>query len=108
MPYYLTHCPSGPHRLEPPLKKGSSLSLGYGRAGERPFTYPIRPGRDIDVGFLKIYLSTKAFDLSGIAQGSLLALTKARASGGPWEPPIVETWDTILIPVIQRRRPKPT
>jgi len=100
-PYYITHLPRGPHKLESPLKHGDTLTLGYGSGGTAPFTYPITPGRAVDVGFLKIYLSTKAFDLSGIAQGTAFAQDRANA---PWYHKPCETWDTILIPVIQRRR----
>lgn len=101
--YYTTHCPSGPHTLESPLKGGGVLPLGYGSGGAETFTYTINQGHDIEVGFLKIYLSTKPFDLSGIAQGS--ALTQIRGPERWQRPPPSETWDTILIPVIQRRRP---
>ena len=67
-----------------------------------PFAYRVTAGRDVDVGFLKIYLSTKAFDLSGIAQGT--AFTQDRAPVA-WRNRTIETWDTILIPVIQHRKP---
>lgn len=102
MPYYTTDCANGPHPLEPPLKSGGTLTLGYGSGGVPPHKYPIRKGHDTDVGFLKIYLSTKPCDLSGITQDD--AFTQTRAPGR-WSPDrLVDTWDTILIPVIQRRK----
>jgi len=99
--YYTTDCANGPHlTLEPPLKSGGTLTLGYGSGGEIPHTYPIRQGYDTDVGFLKIYLSTKPYDLSGIKQRGIFSQSRSPV---PWCQRSVETWDTILIPVIQRR-----
>ena len=77
-------------------------SLGYGSGGVEPFTYVATPGHDIDIRFLKIYLSTKAFDLSGIAQASAFAQARANAN---WRARPIVTWDMILILVIQRRSP---
>lgn len=71
--------------------------------GVEPFTYVVTgPVHDIDIGFLKIYLSTKAFDLSGIAQASTFAQARANAN---WCARPIVTWDAILIPVIQRQSP---
>ena len=102
MPYYSTDCANGPYPLEPPLKRGSTLTLGYGSGGVPPHTYAIRQGHDTDVGFLKFYLSTKPYDLSEITQDCPFTFNQTRAPGN-WQPRPVETWDTILIPVIQRR-----
>lgn len=102
MPYYTTDFANGPHPLEPPLKRGGTLTLGYGSGGVPPHTYPIRQGHDTDVGFLKIYLSTKAYDLSGITQDGAFTLDQSRAPNR-WRHRVVDTWDTLLIPVIQRR-----
>jgi len=105
VPYYVTHCPSGEHnKLESPLKNQGELTVGYGPGGWAPFVYRLKNGRDLDVGFLKIYLSTQPVDLSGIQQGSAFSETRY---GSPWrslnQPQ--ELWGTIVIPIIQRRNP---
>jgi len=102
VPYYTTQCPSDKHALEHPLKGEGELTVGYGSGGWPPFVYQIHKGRDLDVGFLKIYLSTQPVDLSGIKQGSAFSETR---SGTPWSAPPGEFWDTIIIPIIQRRNP---
>ena len=59
-------------------------------------------GQDLDVGFLKVIYSTSAIDLSHLEQISPFSTTRGtkeyeRKSGG--------IWDSLLIPVIQRRYP---
>ena len=107
MPYYLTNCPSGEHcKLESPLKSNGELCVGYGSGGWKPFSYELKQGQDLDVGFLKIYLSTQPVDLSGIQQESAY-LGEPRTSA-VWHPEPQDAWDTILIPIIQRSKPSPS
>jgi hypothetical protein len=108
VPYYITNCPSGEHcKLESPLKGHGELCVGYGSGGWKPFAYELQKGRNLDVGFLKIYLSTQPVDLSGIKQQSAF-LGEPRVTK-EWQPePPEDAWDTILIPIIQRRNPSPS
>jgi hypothetical protein len=102
VPYYTTHCPSGGHsELESPLKGNGELCVGYGSGGWKPFSYELQKGRNVDVGFLKIYLSTRPVDLSGIQQES--AFEGEPRTPKEWHPEPQDAWDTILIPIIQRR-----
>jgi len=80
-----------------------SLCIGYGSGGSAPFSYFLREGQDIDVGFLKLFLTTKPVDYSTISQttpfdiedrGGVLRKPKARL-----------IWDTILVAIVQRRVP---
>ena len=104
MPCYITNSTSGEHnKLESPLKRKGELCVGYGPEGWRTLTYNIRKGQDLDVGFLKIYLSTQPVDLSGIQQQSAFL---ANRSAGEWHPEPQSLWDTVLIPIIQRRNPR--
>jgi hypothetical protein len=101
VPYYITHHPSGGYKPEPPLKAHGELTIGYGSAETpRPFVYEIPRGRDLDVGFLKIYLSTEAIDLSDIHE----AFSETRSCTPIWRPQPQNLLGTILIPIIQRRR----
>ena len=97
---------SGEHyKLESHLKRNGELCVEFGAGGWRAFNYKIRKGQDLEVGFLKIYLSNQPVDLSSIQQQSASQETRS---------PCVRyterlyTWDTILIPIIQRRNPHPS
>jgi hypothetical protein len=91
------------HGLNPPLKSGGSLEIGFGTsaAGYPPRTFPIKSNSDIDVGFLKIYLSTESVDLSYLPQDSPFSSTRSITpyvfKSGPH-------WNGIVIPMIVRRR----
>ena len=104
MPYCTTDFSSGDHsKLESPLKANGELCVGYGPWGRKPFSYELQNGQNLDVGFLKIYLSTRPVDLSGIQQQSAF-LEKPRTAT-EWHPELQGAWDTILIPIIQRQTP---
>jgi hypothetical protein len=80
-------------------KNGGVLTIGYGSGGAPAQTFYLRPGQNLDVGFLKIFLSTKPVDLSSMSQSSPFERTRsndllARTNEG--------TWGTMLIPVLQR------
>lgn len=98
MPYCTTN---RPYKPEPPLKSQGELAVGYGSWGVSPFTYLVPLGRDLDVGFLKIYLTTEAVDLSDIQQSS--PFHETRRSAPVWHPRPQNLLGTILIPIIQRR-----
>ena len=102
MPYYTTKCLSGVHsKLESPLKGNGELCVGYGSGGWKPFSYQLQKGQNLDIGFLKIYLSTRPVDISGIQQHS--AFLGEPRTATEWHPEPQDAWDTILIPIIQRR-----
>lgn len=81
--------------------------MGYGAGGGRPFKYLLRPGQDIDVGFVRMFISTRVVDLAGIEQRSpfrddvgsrdaMGAQVKRRSRPKP-------IWDAVTIAVVQRR-----
>ncbi|KAA1472278.1 hypothetical protein DENSPDRAFT_171259 [Dentipellis sp. KUC8613] len=89
-------------KVDAPLKPQKSLTIGYGAGGAAPYEYYLEDGQDIDVGFLKLFVSTEPVDLSHVPQAS--PFTDGR--GGKPSPPKTEpTWDTILVPIIQHRDP---
>ncbi|KAF8148655.1 hypothetical protein B0H34DRAFT_736447 [Crassisporium funariophilum] len=102
-PYYAPQS-SGQFTLDVPLKKeGGTLTVGYGLGGSPPFSYYLREGQDIDVGFLKVYASTKPVDLFMVPQQSPFETMHSR-SGRPSKKEPIDVWGTLLIPVVQRRR----
>ena len=104
--YYQSPPSNGAYVPDVPLKKnGGVLTIGYGSSGAPPFSYFLRDEQDIDVGFLKLFLSSKPVDLSNIPQQS--PFDGATRDGVDPEKDNAETWGTIFLPVIQRRYPAP-
>lgn len=96
--------------VDPPLKGKSFLTLGYGDSGSDRHRFYLREGQNLDVGFLKLFLSMKPVDLSHITQSS--PFTSAATRGGNRSratAPLTTQqnkwlfWDTIVVPVVQRR-----
>jgi hypothetical protein len=109
---------------EPPLKGEGHLTVGYWD------TFFLREGQKVDVGTLKLFLSRKQVNLSHVAQSSPFVPVGGRSTAPP-SPPFVHVegsttpspvnssrsthpppgpgsglhfpWDTIEIPVVQRR-----
>lgn len=98
--YYETSSTAGKYTLDVPLpKNGGILTIGYGSGGAPAQTFYLRPGQNFDIGFLKIFLSTKPVDLSSIPQLSPFENTR---SGDRLAKNEEEAWGTMLIPVLQR------
>ncbi|KIM20623.1 hypothetical protein M408DRAFT_33545, partial [Serendipita vermifera MAFF 305830] len=92
--------PTAKGRVDPPLLPYQSLTLGYGAGGGLPFTYSLRDGQDIDVGFIKVFLSTEQVDLSVVPQKSPFSKDYPRGVDISEKPRGL--WETILITVVQR------
>ncbi|THV02695.1 hypothetical protein K435DRAFT_792310 [Dendrothele bispora CBS 962.96] len=82
------------------IPPNGSLSIGYGDSGTSPYTYFLRNNQNVDVGFLKLFLSTQHVDYSGIFQTSPFDY-KHRASQQKIKKR--DFWDTIKIPMIQQK-----
>ncbi|KAG8837877.1 hypothetical protein FRC18_007460 [Serendipita sp. 400] len=67
-PYCLLSSSSG--TVDSNLRPGQSLTIGYGPEGGDAFRYSLPVGRDIDVGFIKFFISTEPVDLAVIPQPS--------------------------------------
>ncbi|KAJ7141488.1 hypothetical protein C8R44DRAFT_604425 [Mycena epipterygia] len=96
--YYLSgSAAAGKADVSIPPKK--SLTIGFGDGGAVPYTYCLRPNQNVDVGYLKVYLSTEYIDHSGIAQASPFEERRS------WKQEEKKRylWDTITIPLIQQK-----
>ena len=83
--------------------------MGYGDSGSVPYTFFLREGQNVDVGILKLFLSRKQVNLSHIAQSSPFVSGSSRGTiravfPEPMNLPL--PWDTVEIPVVQRRAGK--
>ncbi|THU77272.1 hypothetical protein K435DRAFT_564575, partial [Dendrothele bispora CBS 962.96] len=56
--------------IEMPLPAKGSLTIGYGSSGSPPYGFSVRERQDVDVGALKLFLSTDYVDYGTIAQKS--------------------------------------
>ncbi|KAG8848339.1 hypothetical protein FRC20_002551, partial [Serendipita sp. 405] len=65
-PYYQPATSAG--RADPSVPAKQALTIGYGDGGVPAFKYYLREGQDLDIGFIKIFLSTEQVDLSHIRQ----------------------------------------
>ncbi|KAG8751614.1 hypothetical protein FRC14_007726 [Serendipita sp. 396] len=98
-PYYQPATSAG--RADPSVPAKQALTIGYGDGGVPAFKYYLREGQDLDIGFIKIFLSTEQVDLSHIRQLSPFNPGGRNAGIGKGKPKA--TWDTILIPIVQRK-----
>lgn len=78
------------------------LTIGHGAGAEQPYTFFLQAGQDLDVGFIKLFISTEPVDLSDIEQRSPFTMQTARDKGQAKNPP-APVWDTATIAVVQRK-----
>jgi hypothetical protein len=98
--YY--EAPSAKDKLDPCIyPNGGFLTIGYGSGGAQPFAYGLSAEQDVDVGCVKIFLSTEKVDLSSIPQPSPFD----GDSRGPIPPKKKPGWYTTLFTVVQRKSP---
>ncbi|PVG04717.1 hypothetical protein CPB86DRAFT_13107 [Serendipita vermifera] len=89
------------------LESKGMLEIGYGSSSSDPWGFSVSDGLDVEVGFLKFFISTERLDLSGIAQPSPFSEEgdNLHIHRGPWQrkTKLPSFWDTIVIPVVIRR-----
>ncbi|THU79034.1 hypothetical protein K435DRAFT_973293 [Dendrothele bispora CBS 962.96] len=97
-PFYLPGTALG-GKADISIPANGSLSISFGDSGTVPREFFLRDNQDVDVGFLKLYLSTQYVDCSGVAQPS--PFQEQRAT----KPSVKKRylWDSITIPVIQQK-----
>ena len=100
--------PSARGIVNPPLKGHQNLTVGFGDSGTVPTMFYLREQQNVDVGILKLFLSSMQIDLSDVAQPSPFDSIGTRYTTRPlaeMKEPAKSSfpWDTILIPVVQRR-----
>ncbi|VDC06740.1 unnamed protein product [Peniophora sp. CBMAI 1063] len=80
------------------------LMIGYGNGGGQPYTFVVPDDyEDVDVGFIKLFISTEPVDLSGIPQHSPLDPAVSRDITPKKTRPSDGVWDTFTIAVVQHR-----
>ncbi|KAG6908030.1 hypothetical protein DXG01_006449 [Tephrocybe rancida] len=98
-PYYLPPTAAN-DQIDFSLPANGSLTIGFGDSGWSARTYYLRENQSVDVGFLKLYVSTKYVDYSSIVQNTPFHRHRA----GPVPPKSKELWDALVIPIIQQKK----
>ncbi|KAF8170849.1 caspase domain-containing protein [Mycena galopus ATCC 62051] len=92
-------------KVDVSLPAKGSVTIGFGACGAPGWNYFLREGQTVDVGFLKLFISTEYVDYSSILQKSLLdeepdeGLDESRAGRREMRSSI---WDTLTIPMVQK------
>lgn len=81
------------------LPANGFLTIGYGEKVAPPQTFVLDEGQIVDVGTIKLFLSTEHVDLNHIPQEYPFA---GRAVG-IWRPQY-RLWVTVCIPIVLERR----
>lgn len=110
--YFLPPSSTQGGKPDPPLRAGDSLNIGYGSGGAPPFQYFLRKGQNIDLGFLKLFLTSTYVDLSSIVQESPFGggggdVRKILEDKTVVQMPLHSTWDQVMIAVVQKRASLP-
>ncbi|KAJ2926834.1 hypothetical protein H1R20_g10256, partial [Candolleomyces eurysporus] len=105
-----------------PIKKGGGeLTIGFDNPGTNAYSYFIRDGQDIDVGFIKVLFSTEPVTMQSIPQTT--AFQEAVVSGGgkqkvvegktelqsmslASEKDLSSIWGSSMFCIVQRRVPE--
>ncbi|KAG6808941.1 hypothetical protein H0H92_002294 [Tricholoma furcatifolium] len=89
--------------VDPSIPGNGSLPIGFGDGGCDARTYDVRPPlarRGIDIGFVKLYVSTKYVDVSDISQDPPMPVCR---NDKPFKKQPKGLWGTLTIPIIQRK-----
>lgn len=109
-PYYLSQ--RGKNRVDPPLRAGSFHTVGYGTGGEVPFAFHLRSGENLDIGFLKLFVTTSPTDFDSLNQPSPFEIARGTISKTDTVRKLkqlsegTEQWGTVLTAIIQRSHPR--
>ena len=93
-------------RVDTDLGPGELLSLGFGNSGSLPWSFSLEPEQEVAVSLFKIFLSTKAVDMSTLQQESPFNVQRkpARDNGEVLAPPSGAWWATRVLTVVQRAK----
>ncbi|KJA24871.1 hypothetical protein HYPSUDRAFT_38219 [Hypholoma sublateritium FD-334 SS-4] len=82
------------------LPANGFLNVGFGDSETAPRRFYLRKNQSVDIGFLKLYLSSKYVDYSGISQGSPFSPDRRMLPRGLRQKER-HCWNALTIPMIQ-------
>jgi hypothetical protein len=82
---------------------GKPLTIGYGESGTAPRAYTVRKGQDVDVGYLRLFVSTDYADWTAIEQGTPFTPIEPRMSNTGLVQKAVVGWGakTVLVVITE-------
>ena len=89
--------------MDSPLRPNGSMKVGYGAGDEAPFVYTLNDDQDLEVGFLRLFLSTEYVDFSHIPQSSPFTSVGTHTSAEALPLTSTLAWSTITATVVLRR-----
>ncbi|KIK61890.1 hypothetical protein GYMLUDRAFT_260464 [Collybiopsis luxurians FD-317 M1] len=88
-----------PDKADPSILTYGNLTLGYGSGGARPLEIVMGDKDEVDVSYIKFFITTEYVDLSKIAQESPFPNPRAIVIGSPSR----KLFDTLLISVVAKK-----
>lgn len=85
---------------DPPLPRRSKLTIGFGDGGATPWQFHLNDDEEMDIGFLKLFLTTSPADFSSVAQdpfGPMRRLPTRQLNG-------VDLWGSAMSTILQIRQ----
>lgn len=91
-------------QVDAPLCPKGSFPIGYGASGSPPSKFRLEQNQTLDVGYIRLFISTCAVDISNIAQPS--PFTSAGRGGHKKKVTLLPRplWDVITVAVVQRQK----
>ena len=92
------------------LPARSSFTIGYGSGGQSPFSFVVEDDQEIEVGVLKLFVTTVQGEFSTIKHSSPFVVEKG-VRGSVTDTDVSQQlasrvdWDTFEITLIQRKDP---
>ncbi|PPQ88397.1 hypothetical protein CVT25_011276 [Psilocybe cyanescens] len=83
------------------LPANETLCIGFSDSGSPPFEYFLRDKQEVDIGFLKLYLSPEFVDFSLVEQKT--PFEEDQRGCRSFSPEKTQVWDTIIVPIVQRK-----
>lgn len=90
--------------VQPSIPANGVLPIGYGPGDLPAWHYGLQLGDEIDLGFLKFFISTMPIQLSHLVQASPFDRVQVRGPHRADSKP-ASLWSTITIPLVQRLAP---
>jgi hypothetical protein len=96
-------------QLDCPLSKEQSLSLGFGDGGTPPLTYRLPPGVNLNIGFLKLFVTTSPAVFGTISQMSPFGVPRGSVPRSIIINALAkqEIWDSDIVTIVLRNQ-RPT
>lgn len=83
------------------------MTIGYGAAGEVPLAFVMRGSEKVEIGFLKLFLTTTQTDFGSLAQDSPFSSTRTKLPRNDVMKKLqtMGLWGTVMVTIVQLAAP---